>query len=386
VRGSNVLASEIVEICRLRAEGKSVDEVCARTGRSRATVDRAVARAGGLPPRRAGRSAVALSAGEREEISRDLKSGHSFRAIATKLRRAPTTVSREVGANGGPTEYRAWAGEQRAYESAARPKERKLVDGTRLFAVVKDLLAKKWSPVQIEQWLQREYPDDAEMRVSHETIYQSIYVQTRGELRKQLASYLRSGRTRRQPHALTRAQHGSHGRLRDMVNISQRPAEVEDRAVPGHYEGDLIVGAYSRSAIGVLVERTSRYVVLIQLPNGHGADAFLEALLRQVKTLPDQLRKSLTWDQGKEMAHHARFALATTMDVYFCDPHSPWQRGTSENTNGLLRQYFPKGTDLSVYSQPALDAVARELNDRPRQTLGWMKPWEKFAELVAAAA
>jgi IS30 family transposase len=372
-------------ICELRAAGRSVAEVVTETGRSRATVDRVIAAAGGLPPRRTGRAPGALSGAEREEISRGLVAGRSFRAIARGLSREPSTISREVNANGGRDDYRAWAGERRAFDQAGRPKTAKLDSKPELKAVVEDWLRLRWSPRQIARRLRLDHPDDPEMWVSHETIYQSIYVQGRGTLRKELAACLRTGRARRRPQALAKNEQG-RGKLRGMVNITERPPEVEDRAVPGHWEGDLIIGKLSRSAIGTLVERTTRFVVLLHLPDGHTAEEVLEVLTRQTLTLPAQLALSLTWDQGKEMAHHARFTIATGVDVYFCDPHSPWQRGSNENTNGLLRQYFPKGTDLSVHTQVDLDAVAAELNGRPRQTLGWMKPSEKFAELVATAA
>jgi IS30 family transposase len=370
-------------ILELRREGKTIDEIAASTGRHGATVDRVLAAAGGLPPRRTGRSAGALSVAEREEISRGLERGDGFTAIARGLGRAPSTVSREVNANGGRNKYRAWAAERRAFEQAARPKTAKLAGNDELRTMVEGWLVKRWSPEQIALRLRADYPDEPEMWVSHETIYQSLFVQARGALRKDLTACLRTGRVRRRPHA--RRQDGRGG-LRDMINITDRPAEIEDRAVPGHWEGDLIIGKGGRSAIGTLVERATRFVVLLHLPDGHGAEQVRDALIRQIPTLPEQLWRSLTWDQGKEMARHAEFTVATGIDVYFCDPHSPWQRGTNENTNGLLRQYFPKGTDLSVYSQPALDAVARELNDRPRKTLGAMKPWEKLAELVASAA
>jgi IS30 family transposase len=372
------------QICRLRATGMSVTAVAAEVGCARDTVYEVVAAAGGLPPRRRGRGKHCLSAEDREEISRGLAGGESLRGIAVRLGRAPSTVSREVKANGGRPRYRAWSGERRAFEQAARPKPARLAERPELRAVVETWLAARWSPEQIARRLRNEYPDDPEMWVSHETIYQSLYVQGRGALRKELASCLRSGRAQRRPRDKTGEE--KRGHIPGMVNISERPPEVADRAVPGHWEGDLIVGAYSRSAIATLVERTTRFVVLLHLPNGHGAEAVLEALTTQVLTLPAQLRRSLTWDQGKEMAAHARFSVATGVAVYFCDPHSPWQRGSNENTNGLLRQYFPKGTDLSVHTQANLDAVAAELNGRPRQTLGWMKPCEKLAELVAPAA
>jgi len=376
---------ERARICELRASGLTVADVVAQSGRSKATVDRVVAAAGGVPPRRTGRALRALSVDEREEISRGLAAGRSFAAIARDLGRWTSTVSREVNANGGRDGYRAWAGERRAFEAAARPKVAKLDSDPKLKATVESWLKLKWSPTQIAQRLPLAFPEDPEMRVSHETIYQSIYVQGRGTLRKELAACLRTGRARRRPRALADTRE-RRGKLRDMVNISERPAEVEDRAVPGHWEGDLIIGRLSRSAIGTLVERSTRYLMLLHLPGAHDAEAVLEALTRQVTTLPQQLIQSLTWDQGKEMALHRRFTIASGIAVYFCDPHSPWQRGTNENTNGLLRQYFPKGTDLSVHSQTDLDAVAAELNGRPRMTLAYMTPSEKFAELVASAA
>ena len=369
-------------IRRLRAGGLRPMEVVAATGRSRATVDRVVAEAGGLPPRRAGRATTALRPDEREEISRGLEAGLSLRAIAASLGRAPSTVSREVANNGGRDLYRAWAAERRAYLQAARPKPAKLALYPELGRLVEAWLELDWSPQQIAHRLRLEFPEQPEMRVAHETIYQSLYVQSRGALRKQLTAHLRTGRSRRRP-----ADGGSGpGRIRDMVTIADRPPEVADRAVPGHWEGDLILGAGNRSAIGTLVERSTRLVLLLHLPDGHGTDDVVAAITAKIQTLPAELFRSVTWDQGKEMAAHARFTVATDVAVYFCDPHSPWQRGSNENTNGLLRQYFPKGTDLAVHTEADLDAVAAKLNNRPRQTLGWMKPWEKFTELVATAA
>ena len=382
-----VTGCERLDMCRMWAKGASLVEVMEASGRSRKTVWSVVEAGGGLRPRRRGRAAVALSASEREEISRGLGAGLTFRELARALDRAPSTISREVGRNGGRDRYRAVAAEQRAFSQAARPKVAKLADvgHARLREVVEDGLGQRWSPQQIALRLTMDYPDDPQMRVSPETIYQSIYVQGRGALRKELAASLRSGRARRRPQSQNK-RFVARGQIADMVNISERPASVQDRAVPGHWEGDLIIGKDNKSAIGTLVERSTRYVMLLALPDGHSAEAVLAALTRQAHTLPAQLWRTLTWDQGKEMAHHVRFSVATGIDVYFCDPHSPWQRGTNENTNGLLRQYFPKGTDLSPYTQLALDAVAQQLNGRPRQTLGGMKPSEKFAELVATAA
>jgi IS30 family transposase len=387
-RHDKVQLDEVTRILELRGEGKTIAEVAAGVGRHSATVDRVLSATGGVPPRRTERNERVLSVVEREEISLGLERGETFTAIAARLGtqgRAPSTVSREVNNNGGRAHYRAWAGERRASQQAARPKTAKLAGNDELRAVVEGWLVKRWSPEQIALRLRSDYPDRPEMWVSHETIYQSLFVQTRGALRKDLTACLRSGRTRRTAHAASTEGRG-RGRLVGMINIRERPAEVEDRAVPGHWEGDLILGKNNRSAIGTLVERTSRFVVLLHLPHGHGAQDVYDALIAQIQTLPEHLWRSLTWDQGKEMARHVEFSIATGIDVYFCDPHSPWQRGTNENTNGLLREYFPKGTDLSVYSQPALDAVARELNDRPRKTLNAMKPSEKLAEIIATAA
>jgi IS30 family transposase len=321
-----------------------------------------------------------LSGAEREEISRGLRAGESLRQISVRLGRTASTVSREVAANGGRRRYRAWLAETSAVRRARRPRVAKLARRARLRREVERLLAERWSPQQIAQRLRREHPDDQEMWVSHETIYQSLFVQGRGALRAELTRCLRTGRTRRRS---PRRVEGS-GELADMVLISERPAEVEDRAVPGHWEGDLIIGKGNKSAIGTLVERQTRYVLLVALPKGRSAVHVRDALAARILTLPEQLRRSLTWDRGKEMGEHVRFTVDTGVQVYFCDPHSPWQRGSNENTNGLLRQYFPKGTDLSIHDQAHLDAVARELNGRPRQTLGWMKPSEALARVVAS--
>jgi len=347
--------------------------------RSRSWLYQERVRSGGIAPRSRPRSPLRLSVAEREEISRGLGAGESLRGIARCLGRDPSTVSREVAANGGRDPYRAVAAERRALQRAGRPKASKLASNPRLRAEVERLLTKRWSPQQIAARLARDHPYDQEMRVSHETIYRSLFVQGRGALRAELSSCLRTGRAQRRPQGRTQLR----GRLKDMVMISSRPPEAKDRAVPGHWEGDLLLGKAGRSAIGTLVERRSRYVLLLHLPGGRSAHDVREALGRRVKTLPSQLRKSLTWDQGKEMAEHVRFSVDSGMAVYFCDPHSPWQRGSNENTNGLLRQYFPKGTELAVHTQADLDAVARELNGRPRQTLDWMTPSEVFAELVA---
>jgi transposase, IS30 family len=287
-----------------------------------------------------------------------------------------------VAWNGSRDSYRAWRAEQTAAKRARRPKPEKLATFPRLRREVERRLSERWSPQQIAARLVSDYPDDLEMRVSHETIYRSLFVQARAALRKELTACLRTGRTQR--CSQKRTEHSGTGRLRNMVMISERPAEASDRAIPGHWEGDLIVGKGGRSAIGTLVERTSRYVALLHLPDGRTADHVRVALTRQLVRLPSDLRRTLTWDQGKEMAEHVRFTIDTDIAVFFCDPHSPWQRGSNENSNGLLRQYFPKNTDLSIYSRAELAAVARQLNNRPRQTLGWMKPSELFCRSVAS--
>jgi IS30 family transposase len=319
-----------------------------------------------------------LQLADREEISLGLHGGETFSSIACRLNRAVSTVSREVAANGGRTEYRAWRAHQRSQEQARRPKPAKF-DSSALTAVVTEWLEDFWSPVEIARRLRIEFADDPMMWVSHETIYQSLFVQGRGELRRELARCLRTGRAKR------RSKHRpeSMGQLRDMVMISERPQEVEDRAIPGHWEGDLILGKGSKSAVGTLVERSTRYVLLLHLPEGRSALDVERAMREAITGLPSELVRTVTWDQGKEMAHHADFTLSTGVPVYFCDPHSPWQRGSNENTNGLLRQYMPKGTDLSTYTAEDLARIARSLNNRPRKTLGFMKPSEKLAELLA---
>jgi transposase, IS30 family len=319
-----------------------------------------------------------LSLCEREEIRAGIAGGESFRAIARRLGRAPSTISREVGGVAGRGGYRASVADDRACGNALRPKRSKLASSPRLRRAVVAMLERRFSPRQVSARLRLEHPDDEEMRISPETIYQSLYVQSRGRLRKDLTRYLRSGRAKRVP----RRGPSGNGRIKDMVSISERPAEASDRAVPGHWEGDLLVGKANRSYIGTLVERHTRYVLLGYLGNDASSDTVTAKIAEQIVRLPEQLRRSLTWDQGSEMTRHRDFTVATGVDVYFCDPHSPWQRGSNENTNGLLRQYFPKGTDLSVHDQAELDRVAAELNGRPRQTLGWLTPAEKMTELL----
>ena len=335
--------------------------------------------AGGVRPRPRLRSERVLSLAEREEISRGLAEGVSLREIAIRLGRAPSTISREVTHNGGRASYRALRADRQAWQRARRPKPAKLMACPKLRRQVERLLEARFSPRQISHWLARTHPMEPELRVSHETIYQSLYVQGRGALRAELHQALRTGRAIRRPQARSAVRRTS--RIPDMVLISERPPEVEDRAVPGHWEGDLIVGSKA-SSIGTLVERQTRFVMLLKLHH-RTADEVGRAMTTRIKTLPTELRRSVTWDQGNEMALHREFTIATGMQVYFCDPKSPWQRGSNENTNGLLRQYFPKGTDLSVHSQAELNRVARQLNGRPRETLGWMTPLEKMREVVA---
>lgn len=326
-----------------------------------------------------------LSQEERILIADRLRLGDTIRAIARLLGRDPGVISREVRRNRNPAtgDYEPYRAQQKSADRLKRPKPRKAAPGTRLWAEILAGLERHWSPEQIAGRLRADFPDNEDMHASVETIYQAIYLQARGELRQELKRAMRRGRVARR----TRGDGGRDTRFREpMVMISERPPEVEDRAVPGHWEGDLITGARNQSAIGTLVERTTRFTILLHLPDGHDAEHVQQAVIDKMRHLPGLLRNSLTWDQGSELALHRRITTALDMQVYFCDPHSPWQRGTNENTNGLLRQYFPKGTDLSVYPEDYLDAVAEELNDRPRKTLGFMKPSEKIIELLDAAS
>jgi transposase, IS30 family len=322
-----------------------------------------------------------LSIADREEILVGIRADESLSSIARRLGRVPSTVTREVVANGGPKRYSAWHAHQRARAAARRPKPCRLRAG-RLLEEVTRRLEQLWSPNEIARRLPLDFPDDPEMRVSHETIYQSLFVQGRGELRRELARCLRSGRACRKKRGSVERR----GRIPGMVNISERPAEVADRAVPGHWEGDLILGEGGRSAVGTLVERTTRLVLLLHLPSGRSAVTVEAAMRKAVATLPAELRRSITWDQGAEMSAHASFTTATGIPIYFCDPHAPWQRGSNENTNGLLRQYLPKGTDLSEHSAADLKHIQRSLNGRPRKTLGYMTPSEAYAQVIAATA
>ena len=346
------------------------------------TARKMVFRAGGCAPReRAGRPG-SLTVHEREEIMIGLAQGSTFTAIAKGLGRTTSTVSREVKANGGRTGYRAQAAQCSACDNALRARPSKLETNLVLRAYVEKHLALCWSPQQISLRLVQDYPHDLEMRVSYETIYMALYVQSKGQLNRELCASLRTHRTRRKLQSVT----ATKTRIADMEMIADRPSEVEDRSVPGHWEGDLIIGKSGASAIATLVERTTRFVMLVHLEGDRRAETVREAITTKIQTLPEQLRVTLTWDQGIEMAQHATFTIDTNVKVYFCDPHSPWQRGTNENTNGLLRQYFPKGTDLSVHSQQDLDRVAQELNGRPRATLSYATPTEKLTELLALTA
>jgi len=336
---------------------------------------------GGIRPRKRCRSRLALTLAEREEISRGIVAGSSIRSIARLLDRDPSTVSREIKRNGGPRRYRAALAEKRAWQQALRPKTCKLADNESLRDQVTEKLELEWSPEQIAGWLKRTYPEDETYHVSHETIYRSLFVQARGAFKKELVQYLRSQRTIRRSRYKFK-NNKQHGRIKDAISISERPASVEDRAVPGHWEGDLIAGS-NNSYIATLVERHSRYVMLAKVAN-KDTKSVIDALIKQSHNLPKELYKSLTWDRGHELADHKRFTLATDIDVYFCDPKSPWQRGSNENTNRLLRQYYPKGTDLSVHSQVELNRIARRLNERPRKTLEFETPAERFNACVAS--
>ena len=361
--------------------GESLRAIGRAFGKPSSSIYFQISPLGGIrpPPRR--RSRLALTLLEREEISRGIVAQHSIRSIALFLGRSPSTVSREVRRNGGYDHYRAALADKRAWDRACRPKQCKLARSSWLRRQVSKKLRLYWSPEQIAGWLKRVHPEDEAYQVSHETIYRSLFVQARGVLKKELQQHLKSKRTiRRSKHA---TQKGSdHGQIKDMLSIRERPASIEDRAVPGHWEGDLISGSHN-SHIATLVERHTRYVMLVKVDNKE-TQTIVSALIKHSKKLPTELYKSLTWDRGKELAAHQRFKLATDIDVYFCDPQSPWQRGSNENTNGLLRQYFPKGTDLSVHSQSDLNKVARQLNERPRKTLEFETPAERFNACVAA--
>jgi len=362
-------------------KGESLQQIAQLFDRNHSSIQPILAATGGIRPVPRCRSRLALTLAEREEISRAVVAGHSIRAIAEQLGRAPSTVSREIKRNGGRECYRASQADQSAWDRGRRPKAGKLVENRLLARIVAGKLQLQWSPEQIAGWLKRTYTDDTSCRVSHETIYRSLFIQARGALKKELVEHLRRTRVmRRSRHHTMKTDH--HGRITDTVSISERPASVEDRALPGHWEGDLLFGS-KNSQIATLVERNTRYAMLVKV-SGKDTQTVINALIKNARKLPDELYKSLTWDRGKEMADHKRFTLATHIQVYFCDPHNPWQRGTNENTNGLLRQYLPKGTDLSGYSQAKLNAVARRLNQRPRKTLDYETPAERFHQTVAS--
>jgi len=380
---AHMTETDKAEVWRRRARGEPVPMIARHMGRDRGTVWKVVTATGGIPPRTPQRSRRELRVGEREELSRGLAMGESCRALARRLGRAASTVSREVHRNGGRQSYRAAAADGAAVGRRRRPKPGKLALSSALRAEVEAGLQLDWSPKQISAWLKREYSDNPQMQISHETIYVSLYVQGRGSLRAELTKHLRTRRTYRRAKNEIRRQ--GPKMLPDPIMISQRPAEANDRAVPGHWEGDLLLGTPT-TAIGTLVERSTRYVMLFTLARGSRAQAVREGIAASIVKLPLSLRRSLTWDQGAEMSQHQRFTVETGVAIYFCDPGHPWQRGTNENTNGLLRQYFPKGRTLAHVTQAELDGVADQLNGRPRETLGWRTPAEALTELLKQSA
>jgi IS30 family transposase len=374
-------SAEKTELWDRWQRGESLNGIGRAFGKPSSSIHAHVSPRGGIRPALRRRSRLALTLIERETISRGIASQQSIRSMARHLGRSPSTVSREISRNGGYNRYRAAQADKQAWIRARRPKPCKLASRPRLRETVARKLRLHWSPEQIAGWLKRAHPGEEIDQVSHETIYRSLFVQARGVLKKELLMHLRSKRTmRRSIHATGKGD--ARGQIKDMVSIRERPASVEDRAVPGHWEGDLLSGP-KNSYIVTLVERHTRYVMLAKVAD-KSTQTVVSALIKQAKKLPSELYKSLTWDQGKELTDHQRFSLATDIDVYFCDPRSPWQRGSNENTNGLLRQYFPKGTDLSVHSQAHLNKVARQLNERPRKTLGFETPAERFNACVAS--
>jgi IS30 family transposase len=362
-------------------QGWTLHEIGKLFDRGHSSIHRIIAEPGGIRPPDRSRSRRALTLAEREEISLGLSVGQSMRSIAKRLGRSPSTISREIGRNGDQDGYRATLADQAAWERALRPKLCKLAKNRALAGIVADMLRRLWSPEQIAGWLQHTYPNDQSLHVSHETIYRSLFIQARGALKKELLEHLRRTRGMRRSRSYTQKT-AIHGQIVDAVSISERPASIEDRAVPGHWEGDLVFGSGS-SQIATLVERQTRYVMLVKL-DGKDSQTVVSALIKHARKLPQELYKSLTWDRGTEMHRHKQFTMATDIQVYFCDPQSPWQRGSNENTNGLLRQYLPKGIDISGYSQHQLNAIARQLNERPRKTLGFQTPAERFSECVAS--
>jgi IS30 family transposase len=374
-------AEQRAEIWDRWQRGESMRSIGRVFDRQSSSVFSVISPTGGIRPPVRTRGKFALGLCEREEISRGLSMKQSLRVIARQLGRAPSTISREVRRNGGAAGYRATASDQAAWNRALRPKICKLACHPALAHAVSAKLRRKWSPEQVAGWLKRAFPGEAHKQVSHETIYRSLYIQARGVLKKEFLEHLRAKRTVRRSRHASLKRNGL-GQIKDAVSISERPAAVEDRAVPGHWEGDLIGGS-KNSYIATLVERQSRYVMLVKVAN-KDTESVISGLIKSAQRLPRELYKSLTWDRGKELADHPRLTLATEVDVYFCDPQSPWQRGSNENTNRLLRQYLPRGTDLSVHSQAKLSAIARQLNERPRKTLQYQTPAEKFAECVAS--
>jgi IS30 family transposase len=362
-------------------QGDSLQQIAQMFGRNHSSVQGILAVSGGIRPAERCRSRLALTSSEREEISRSLVAGTSLRSIAVSLGRAPSTISREIKRNGGQALYRANQADKRAWDRARRPKRCRLAGNPALAETVAAKLQLQWSPEQIAGWLKRTYLGDEAHQVSHETIYRSLYIQARGALKKELTEHLRRTRVMRRSRHHTQKTEG-HGRISDAVSISERPATAEDRAVPGHWEGDLLCGSHN-SQIVTLVERQTHYVMLVKVAR-KDSETVVNALIQHAMKLPQELYKSLTWDRGPELAEHKRFKLATDIQVFFCDPRNPWQRGSNENTNGLLRQYFPKGLDLSNYSQGQLDAVANRLNERPRKTLNYETPAQRFYQCVAS--
>ena len=361
-------------------EGWTLHQIGQLFDRPHTSIQTILSRTGGIQPPERSRSRLALTLAEREEISRALVVGHSIRSIAQRIGRAPSTVSREIERNGGRVGYRASLADQAAWGRAPRPKMCKLVENRPLARIVADKLRQLWSPEQISGWLKHTYPRDESQHVSHETIYRSLFIQARGALKKELLEHLRRTRGMRRSRHYTQKT-AIHGQIADAISISERPASADDRAVPGHWEGDLVFGS-ANSQIATLVERQTRYVMLVKL-DGKDSKTVVDALIKNARKLPQELYKSLTWDRGTEMHAHQQFTMATDIQVCFCDPQSPWQRGSNENTNGLLRQYMPKGMDISNFSQTQLNAIARQLNERPRKTLGFHTPAEMFSEAVA---
>ena len=370
---------ERAELWRRWGAGETLTAIARGLGCSGYPVHRELCRRGGFAPAPRRRAPRQLRVAEREEISRGLAGACSLRQIARRLGRAPSTVSREVRRHGGLRDYRAEAAEARAWVRARRPKRCKL-EYRRLCRVVAGKLSSNWSPEQIAGWLKRRYPGQALMQASHETLYRSLFIQARGLLKQELLRHLRGGHRYRRGRRPARIARQSLGPIPDAISIRERPAEADDRAVPGHWEGDLLAGR-NNTHIATLVERHSRYLMLVKVPE-RSAATVAQVLAQKIRQLPTELRRSLTWDRGSEMAEHRRFTFATDMQVYFCDPQSPWQRGSNENTNGLLRQYFPKGTDLAQHSQRHLNAVAKQMNQRPRKTLGFRDPAETLAEAL----